>query len=168
MIAFPRNWPQVREADFVKFLETCDDYRRDSYVGVSQYYFVHNKQVFAYVTGDGTTETILVRPDLWKCNDEPESIPLPRLVRALEELIPSHKCGLYLEHNQHKDVYESAEDWINNHELFRWINDESKQRAISTDSIWTLQWYPETPISFHAIAAPSLFELLRYFTIKCS
>ena len=77
--------------------------------------------------------------------------------------LPDHKCGLYLEHNSHKDVYESAKDWMDGRfDLYEWKDDESKQRAIDTDSIWTLQWYPDTPVGFYAVAAPTLEELIAF------
>jgi len=75
---------------------------------------------------------------------------------------PEHKAGLHLMHNDHKSVYEPAEQWIADNEWCNWQSDEAKQRAIATDSIWTLQWYPETPVGFIALAAPTLEELLAW------
>jgi hypothetical protein len=75
--------------------------------------------------------------------------------------LPAHKCGLFLTHNEHRDVYQSPADWIRENELYEFASEEAKQRAIATDEIWTLHWYPETPISFNAIAAPTLEELLE-------
>lgn len=74
---------------------------------------------------------------------------------------PKHECGLYLQHNEHRDVYESVEQWIANNEMYEWENGKAKQRAIDSDEIWSLQWYPDTPIGFHAVAAPTLEELLK-------
>jgi hypothetical protein len=79
---------------------------------------------------------------------------------------PAHKCGLYLEHNVHRDYYESAQKWWEN-QVERecphdWKDDESRNRAIASDEIWTLQWYPDTPIGSYSIAAPTLEELLAY------
>lgn len=76
--------------------------------------------------------------------------------------LPKHKASLTICHNDHKDIYESAEQWIVNNEWCDWKNDEDKQRAIATDSIWTIQWYPDTPVGFIAIAAPTLAELLEW------
>lgn len=80
--------------------------------------------------------------------------------------LPEHKCGLYLKHNQHRDVYQSAVDWCKDNDAdngvaaYDFASEEAKQRAIATDEIWTLQWYPNTPICCHMIAAPTLDELL--------
>lgn len=76
-------------------------------------------------------------------------------------LLPRHKCGLHLEHNAHKNTYESAEQWIADNDWCDWENEDAKQRAIDTDEIWTLQWYPDTPVGFYALAAPTLAELFK-------
>jgi hypothetical protein len=80
--------------------------------------------------------------------------------------LPTHECGLYLEHNAHRDYYQSAADWFEEQShrecTYDWPNDEAKQRAVATNEIWTLQWYPRTPIGCHMIAAPTLEELLSF------
>ncbi len=84
----------------------------------------------------------------------------------LAEMFPPHKCGLYLEHNDCRNVYEDVATWvISDSERacpYAWKDANQKQRAINTNEVWTLQWYPETPIGFHAIAAPTLPELLEF------
>ena len=77
--------------------------------------------------------------------------------------LPNHKCGLFLTHNEHRDYYMPAADWIEeNDERLDWQSPEHKQRAIETDEVWTLQWYPHTPVGFIAVAAPTLEELLSF------
>jgi hypothetical protein len=34
------------------------------------------------------------------------------------------------------------------------------QRAIATDELWTMQWYPETPVGFCVLHASTLAALL--------
>jgi hypothetical protein len=75
--------------------------------------------------------------------------------------LPKHKCGLYLEHNAHRDVYEKADAYLADSQ-YGFKSDADKERAIETDEIWTLQWYPHTPVGFHAVAAPTLDELLAF------
>jgi hypothetical protein len=72
---------------------------------------------------------------------------------------PEHKCGLYLTHNEHRDVYEPLEDSLRE-SIAIWESDEAKQRAIDSDECWELQWYPETGLSFYCVAAPTLEECL--------
>lgn len=75
---------------------------------------------------------------------------------------PEHKASLQLTHNQHRDYYEPLADWIAKDEMYDWESEEAKHRAIATDECWTLQWYPNTPIGFNAVAAPTLEECLAF------
>jgi hypothetical protein len=77
--------------------------------------------------------------------------------------LPAHDAALFLTHNEHKNYYEDAAKWIEEQgDLFDWQSDGHKRRAIETDSVWVLQWYPNTPVGFNAIAAPTLDELLAF------
>lgn len=75
--------------------------------------------------------------------------------------LPKHRCGLHLCHNEHKNYYQSVEEFVLG-SLFDWKDEEAKQRAIATDEIWTLQWYPNTPVCCYCVAAPTLEELLEF------
>lgn len=67
--------------------------------------------------------------------------------------LPKHKCGLYLSHNEHRDVYETVEQF---YEVEDFISQDEWHKAVAEDSVWVLQWYPETPIGFCRIAASTL------------
>jgi hypothetical protein len=78
----------------------------------------------------------------------------------------SKDSSFTIDFNPHKSSYISTEDairkdeWIMNMaEMF--ADEESRQRAIDTDSVWIAQWYPDTPIGFYHIAAPTLAELMQ-------
>lgn len=77
-------------------------------------------------------------------------------------IFPQHKCGLYLCHNGNRDYYQTVEKYLEDHDTADWENDDSKKRAIDTDEIWELQWYPNTPIGFYRVAAPTLEEVMAY------
>lgn len=74
---------------------------------------------------------------------------------------PPHKASLRLVHNDHHAIYVLAAEWIEQNAWCDWISDEQKAKAIAADSIWTLQWYPDTPVGFHALAAADLDVLLE-------
>lgn len=75
---------------------------------------------------------------------------------------PSHKCGLYLTHNEHRDYYETVADWLLKKEREpSFLSSESRQRCIDSGEIWELQWYPETPLAFFVVAAPTFAELFN-------
>ena len=67
--------------------------------------------------------------------------------------LPEHKCGLHLSHNEHKDVYESIEYFYDANDF---ISPEEWRRAVAENSVWVLQWYPDTPIGFYRMAASTL------------
>jgi hypothetical protein len=67
--------------------------------------------------------------------------------------LPEHKCGLHLSHNEHKDVYESIQDFYDAKDF---VSPEEYIKAIDENSVWQLQWFPDTPIGFHIICASSL------------
>lgn len=75
---------------------------------------------------------------------------------------PKHDAGLQLEHNIHKSRYMTAAQWMENegHD-YDWNSNEAKQRAIDTDEVWTLIWFPDTPVGSCMVAAPTLRELLE-------
>jgi hypothetical protein len=77
--------------------------------------------------------------------------------------LPAHKCGLYLQHNEHRDYYQPAAEWMEERgDDYDWQSSEAIARAIESDSIWTLQWYPVTPVGCYCLAAPTLEELLAF------
>lgn len=80
--------------------------------------------------------------------------------------LPRHKASLHLTHNAHRDYYEGAAEFIHgreqlsNHEL-DWAAPGQKEKAIAEDSIWCLQWYPQTPIGSYELWAADLDVLLE-------
>lgn len=75
---------------------------------------------------------------------------------------PEHKCGLFLSHNEHRDYYEKVGQRITDLELEGdFESPEAMARSIATDELWVLQWYPDTPVGFYRVAAPTLEEVLK-------
>ena len=70
--------------------------------------------------------------------------------------LPEHKCGLHLSHNEHRDMYETIEEF---YDLEDFVSPEELQKAIAEDSVWVLQWYPDTPIGSYCLLASSLEAL---------
>lgn len=75
--------------------------------------------------------------------------------------IPRHEASFQLTHNSHKDVYETAAQRIDDGDDYysnpgNWVSLEQRQLAIDTNSIWTVHWYPDTPIGFHFMHAAEL------------
>jgi hypothetical protein len=79
--------------------------------------------------------------------------------------LPRHKASLRLTHNEHRSYYESPADFIEGREQLtglelEWAAPGQKEKAIVEDSIWHLQWYPQTPIGFYDLYAADLDVLL--------
>lgn len=79
-------------------------------------------------------------------------------------VLPLHKAGLYLNHNEHLCYYETAEKWIEDREAHDiaddWSSPDARQRCIDTNEVWVLHWYPQNPVGFFCIAGPTLEEVL--------
>jgi hypothetical protein len=74
---------------------------------------------------------------------------------------PKHKCGLYLTHNEHKDRYQNVKQFIDDHQIRDEFKDKNAiDRAIAADEIWSLQWYPNTPVGFIKVSAPTFEEVI--------
>lgn len=80
----------------------------------------------------------------------------------LSEIIKRCKCGVYLTVNEHRDVYQSVEDFIKeqNNRRENTIDEDLAKRLIEADAVYALQFYPDTPVGFYLIYGPSLDEVL--------
>lgn len=67
----------------------------------------------------------------------------------LKRLMAGCKCGVYVTVNEHRDVYESAQDALNH----MWADPDPDvlQRMIETNTIVSVQFYPDTPIGSYTI-----------------
>ena len=86
---------------------------------------------------------------------EPVGTELPTLLGAL----PNHKCSLSICHNEHKDNFMPVAEWAEIGNL-KFASEADKKKAIESDEIWTIYWYPETPMHFDTLSASTLSSLL--------
>jgi hypothetical protein len=98
--------------------------------------------------------------DMWCAWQHAWLAALQHTPQPIAEIFPHHACGLYLEHNSYKDVYDSIQDAVERKDAEEWTSLDEKQKAMDTEEIWTLQWYPNTPVGFYRISASSLDALL--------
>lgn len=89
---------------------------------------------------------------------------LEELDRVLRSLLHGKDTNVHLGFNGHTAYYESPADYYSNQPgaVPSWPSEEEKNKAFSENSVWTLQWYPRTPISFYLIAASSLPALIEF------
>lgn len=77
-------------------------------------------------------------------------------VARMPPIIPEHKGSATIHHNGHLVNYQSvAQEELNNPEWFvdAWVNEVSRQHALDMDTLWSVQWYPETPVGFQNLCA---------------
>ena len=84
------------------------------------------------------------------------------MTEEFEAALPRHEASLIIEHQPHKAVYETVEGWIEEPFSYSWPSEAEKQKAIDTNQVWTLQWYPDTPVGFYCVAAASLEAALKH------
>jgi hypothetical protein len=73
----------------------------------------------------------------------------------LIELSKKVAVSVHVDFNPHKDFYESAENYFGN------FMDQSQLEGVDlSKDIWTVQFYPHTPIGFYQLIGNDLEELL--------
>lgn len=72
---------------------------------------------------------------------------------------PRHDASFSITHNEHKSNYQTAEDYARDR-AGDWVSEEERAKAIAEDSIWEIQWYPNTPVGCYIVAASTLSAAL--------
>lgn len=96
------------------------------------------------------------------------TLPPADTINALAAALPRHKAGLKIEHNPHHADYVTVAGWIEARHLISddsepdWPSPEARQRAIDTNDVWVMLWYPDTLVGHMEAAAPTLAELLAF------
>ena len=70
--------------------------------------------------------------------------------------LPKRKASLIIEHNPHKNYYETVEEHVNGFCPDSWASEEERVNSIMGNELWTIQWYPETPVGFCVVHASTL------------
>lgn len=79
--------------------------------------------------------------------------------RSLRTLLKGEHSSLSLSFNElHAPNYQTVEEWLRDdpQDDADWTSAEEREKAIRTNSVWRLQWYPNTPVGFQAVQASSL------------
>ena len=74
----------------------------------------------------------------------------------LEKLaaLAAKSCSLSIEHNDHHNIYQPVAAWLTDMletEDPALIDQQLCGEMIARDSVFWIQWYPETPIGFHRV-----------------
>ncbi|MET3601012.1 hypothetical protein [Martelella mangrovi] len=76
---------------------------------------------------------------------------------------------------QHASSYTDAQGWHDNYGFYSgneddqisWVSEEERMRAIAHNSVWTIQWYPDTPVGSITVGA-STFEVAAAHVLRFS
>ncbi len=75
--------------------------------------------------------------------------------------LPKH-VSLSMEHNEHKAVYLTVQQYTDDISNIHWVPGDSRQRAYDSDDMWCVHWYPDTPVGFCSVYGHTLQEILDY------
>lgn len=98
-------------------------------------------------------------------HDDAEAIvrtAIEAMEAGLRSLLNGEHSSLSLSLNElNGPNYQTVEEWLRDEpqDDADWVNAEEREKAIRTNSVWRLQWYPDTPVGFQAVQASSLSEL---------
>ena len=91
------------------------------------------------------------------------------MIDKLQMLLGRCKCGVYIDVNGHRDVYEAVKErleWYGGLECPPDIDEETRAKILRTDTIVDLHFYPDTPIGSYHIVSYSLDAALDR-AMKC-
>lgn len=70
----------------------------------------------------------------------------------LKELVSRCKCGVSVEINGHKNVYQTAEEALDCFKAFGFHTEPAvRARIIEADTLVEIHFYPETPVGFYKV-----------------
>lgn len=70
----------------------------------------------------------------------------------LKLLLARCKCGVHLTVNEHRDYYDSVEQFLADREaLVEDTASEIRQKMIEANTVVCIQFYPRTPVCFHVV-----------------
>jgi hypothetical protein len=89
---------------------------------------------------------------------------LDDLEKELRALLKGQFTSLHLTFNDPSAIdYMSVKQWVEEgpeDAKEGWVSEAEMQRAMETNAMWRLQWYPETPVVSHELQASSLDALV--------
>jgi hypothetical protein len=137
---------------------------------VAQQIFAICQEVFAQDEfAEGAVGRILAIPELSRPNTPTENVvERVDVEAALRSLIHGEFSSIHIEFNGHACNYVRASDpyWANDPqeygELEDWPSPEDRDKALRDNSVWTLQWYPNTPVGFCRVYASTLMGAIKF------
>jgi hypothetical protein len=84
-------------------------------------------------------------------------------IERISKMKTFNYVSMTVTHNEHKLYYQTAEQFIaEGHVKSQFLNQEEVDKAIETDEIWSVQWYPNTPVGSCMVYASKLNVIFEY------
>lgn len=84
----------------------------------------------------------------------------------LLKLLHGQFSSLSITYNDdHAPNYMSAKQAIEESDFFSrvdWVSEDEKNKAAEQNSVWIIQWYPETPVGFCCVGASTFDAAARH------
>lgn len=88
-----------------------------------------------------------------------------KLEELAKQLLEGEFSSLHITCNDHKTNCQTAKEAIEEGQWFSpddFVSPEEMQKSIATNTIWSLQWYPHTPVGFCVLYASSFQAILDH------
>ena len=80
----------------------------------------------------------------------------------LSLLLNRCKCGVFISVNEHRDYYQSVEEFLNDHRLEpEDIEEDIKKKMTELNTMVEIHFYPDTPIGFYEVYHFDINEALK-------
>lgn len=98
---------------------------------------------------------------------------------SLLSALPKYDVCLTINHNDHKSVYATVLQYLTHmsigyggtngadpYSADEWVSREDFDVSVATGELWSIQWYPSTPVGFGKVYGSTLANALRKATEK--
>ena len=95
--------------------------------------------------------------------DNPLGFDPARIEALLRSLLRGLFSSLTISFNDdHACNYMTAQQWAHDgdYPAEDWVSEAERDKALATNSVWSIQWYPDTPVGFCRLHASSLDALV--------
>lgn len=86
------------------------------------------------------------------------------IIDCIRELPTYHQ--LFITHNHHRTSYQTMTEYLSEPYVMDFISYEEAQKCLLSDSIWEVQLYPISPISFYKTIASTLEECIKLMLLN--
>lgn len=84
------------------------------------------------------------------------------LERRLRGLLKGEHSSLTIGFNEdHAPNYMTAAEYEATEPGDDWVSETEREKALENNTVWSIQWYPQTPVGFCRLKASSLGALVE-------